>query len=60
MAHYLQQTAADKGYLAANMVRTGKEQQLIALPPAINLNAADADNQKIILKEVAMTKKIQS
>ena len=47
VANYLQQTTANEGYLVAKTVRIGKE-QLIALPPAINPNAADANNQKII------------
>ena len=50
MANYLQHTAADEGYLVAETVWTGKE-QIIALPPAIDPNAADADNQKIIREE---------
>jgi hypothetical protein len=51
VANYLQQTAADKGYLVTETVRTEKE-QLIALPPAINPNVADAVDQKIIQDEV--------
>ena len=47
VASYLQRTAADEGYLVAETVRTGKE-QIIALLPAVDPNAADADNQKII------------
>ncbi len=50
MANYLQGTAADEGYLVAETVRTGKE-QIIALPPAVNTSALDADNQKIIWEE---------
>ncbi len=50
MAKYLQRTAADEGYLVAETVRTGKE-QIIALPPAVDPNGADADDQKIIQEE---------
>jgi hypothetical protein len=50
VANYLQGTAADEGYLVAETVRTGKE-QIIALPPAVNTSALDADNQKIIWEE---------
>ena len=50
MANYLQGTAADEGYLVTETVRTGKE-QIIALPPAVNTSASDADNQKIIWEE---------
>ena len=50
MANYLQRTAADEGYLVAETVQTGKE-QIIALPPAIGPNVADADDQKIIREE---------
>ncbi len=50
MANYLQRTATDEGYLVAETIRTGKE-QIIALPPAIDPNAADTDDQKIIWEE---------
>ena len=50
VASYLQQTTADKGYLIAKTVRTGKE-QVIALPPPIDPNTEDADDQKIIQEE---------
>jgi hypothetical protein len=50
VANYLQRTAADEGYLVAETVRTGKE-QIIALLPAVDPNAADADDQKIIREE---------
>ncbi len=50
MANYLQRTAADEGYLVAETIRTGKE-QIIVLPPAVNPNAVDADDQKIIREE---------
>jgi hypothetical protein len=42
--------ATDKGYLVVKMVRTGKE-PMIALPPPININAADANDQEIIHEE---------
>ena len=41
---------ADEGYLVAETIRTGK-QQIIALPPPVDINAADADDQKIIWEE---------
>ncbi len=50
MANYLQRTAADEGYLVAETVRRGKE-QIIALLPAVDTSAADADDQKIIWEE---------
>jgi hypothetical protein len=50
VANYLQRTVADEGYLVAETVRLGKE-QIIALPPAVDTSAADADNQKIIREE---------
>jgi hypothetical protein len=50
VANYLQRTVADEGYLVAETVQTGKE-QIIALPPAMDPNVADADNQKIIGEE---------
>jgi hypothetical protein len=50
VANYLQRTAADEGYLVAETIRTGKE-QIIVLPPAVNPNAVDADDQKIIREE---------
>jgi len=43
-------TALLQGYLVAETVRMGKE-QIIALPPAVNPNAVDADDQKIIREE---------
>ena len=51
MANYLQRTAAEEGYLVAEMVRTGKV-QTIALPPPVDTSAADAKDQKIIQEEV--------
>ena len=53
-ANYLQRTSANKGYLVAKTVRTGRE-QIIKLPPAINSNAAGADNQRIIRAEEVKT-----
>ena len=50
MANYLQRTAADEGYLVAETVRSGME-QVIMLPPAVDPNSADADDQKIIREE---------
>ena len=56
VANYLQRTAADEGYLVAGTVRTGK-QQIIALPPPVDTNAADADDQKIIEAVRAIAKR---
>ena len=50
VANYLQRTAADEGYLVAETVQTGKE-HIIVLPLAVNPNAADADDQKIIWED---------
>ena len=50
VANYLQHTASDEGYLAAETVRTGKL-QTIALPPPINMTASNAEDQKIIREE---------
>jgi hypothetical protein len=50
VANYLQRTAADEGYLVAETVRSGME-QVIMLPPAVDPNTADADDQKIIREE---------
>ena len=50
LANYLQRTAVDEGYLVTETARTGME-QVIVLPPAVNPNAADADDQKIIWEE---------
>jgi hypothetical protein len=47
VANYLQRTSASKGYLAAKMVRTGKE-QTIALPAAVDTKAPNAADLKII------------
>ncbi len=59
LANYLQRTASDEGYLVTETVRTEKEQR-IALPPAVNVNAADAANQLIIQEEAvrAIAKRI--
>ena len=52
VANYLQRTSANEGYLLAKTVRTGRE-QIIKLPPAINPNVANSNNQRIIrAKEV--------
>lgn len=50
MANYLQRTASDEGYLVSETMRTGKE-QVIALPPATDALASDAEDQKIIREE---------
>ncbi len=42
VANYLQRTSANKGYLVAETVRTGRE-EIIKLPPAVDPNATDAD-----------------
>ncbi len=47
MANHIQQTAADEGYLVAEMVRMGKEQMITLLPP-IDQSVADGEDQKII------------
>ena len=52
--NYLQQTLANKGYLVAETVRTGRA-QIIELPPAVDPNAADADDQRIIRAEEVKT-----
>ena len=52
--NYLQCTSASKGYLVAETVRSGRE-QIIKLPPAIDPNAANADDQKIIRAEEVKT-----
>jgi hypothetical protein len=50
VANYFQRTALLEGYLVAETVRTGKK-QLIALPPAVNENATNVDDQRIIRAE---------
>ncbi len=58
MANYLQCMVADKGYLVAKTVRTGKEQRIVLLAP-VDASAADADNKRIIQEEAirAITKR---
>jgi len=50
VANYLQCTVADEGYLVVETIGTGK-QQIIVLPPPVDANAMDADDQKIIREE---------
>jgi hypothetical protein len=45
---------ASEGYLVAETVRSGRE-QIIKLLPAIDPNAANADDQKIIRAEEVKT-----
>jgi len=52
--NYLQRTSANEGYLVAETVRTGR-QQIIKLPPAVDPNDFDADNQRIIRAEEVKT-----
>jgi hypothetical protein len=47
VANYLQQTSSAEGYLVAEAVRTGRN-QTIKLPPAGDLMASNAEDQKII------------
>ena len=54
VANYLQRTSASEGYLVAETVRTGKH-QTIELPPAIDPDASDAEDQKIIRGEEVKT-----
>jgi hypothetical protein len=54
VVNYLQRTSANEGYLVAETVRTGR-QQIIELPPAINPNDSDADDQRIIRAEEVKT-----
>jgi hypothetical protein len=59
VANYLQRSSSAEGYLLAEMVRTRKK-QVIELPPPIDKNAADAEDQKIICaKEVKTVAKRQ-
>jgi hypothetical protein len=59
MANYLQCTSAAEGYLVAETVLTGKK-QIIELPPAVDPNAPDVNNQNIIrAKEVKLVAKRQ-
>jgi hypothetical protein len=50
VANYMQRTAAEEGYLVAEMVRTGKA-QTIALSPPVNASAADEEDQLYIQEE---------
>jgi hypothetical protein len=43
-----------KGYLVAKMVRTGKK-QLITLPPTVNENVTNVNDQRIIRAEEVKT-----
>ena len=54
VANYLQRTSANEGYLVAETVRMGRE-QIIKLPPAVDPNATNADDQKIIRAEEVKT-----
>jgi hypothetical protein len=54
IANYLQRMASSEGYLVAKMVRTGKK-QLIMLPPAVNFNATNVNDQRIIRAEEVKT-----
>jgi hypothetical protein len=57
--NYLQRTSVEEGYLVAETVQTGK-QQIIPLPPPINLNAEDkADLEIIRAKDVKTIAKRQ-
>ncbi len=58
-ANYLQCTSAAEGYLVAKTVHTVKR-QIIELPPAVDPNAPDVNNQNIIrAKEVKLVAKRQ-
>ena len=54
VANYLQRTSASEGYLVAETVRTGRE-QTIPLPAAVDANAPDAADLKIIRDEEVKT-----
>ncbi len=54
VANCLQRTASTEGYLVAKTVRMGKK-QLIVLPPAVDENATNVDNQRIIRAEEVKT-----
>ena len=54
IANYLQRTLANEGYLVAETVRTGR-QQIIELPPVVDPNDSDADDQRIIRAEEVKT-----
>ena len=52
--NYLQRTSANEGYLVAETVRTGRE-HIFKLPPAIDPNDSDVNNQRIIRAEEVKT-----
>jgi hypothetical protein len=54
LANYLQRTSACEGYLVAETVRMGRE-QIIPLPPAMDVNAPDAADLNIIRAEEVKT-----
>ena len=54
VANYFQRTLESEEYLVAETVRTGRE-QIIKLPPIIDPNAANTDDQKIIRGEEVKT-----
>ena len=54
VANYLQRTSANEGYLVAETVRTGRE-QIFKLPPAIDPNDSNVNNQRIIRAEEVKT-----
>ena len=54
IANYLQRTLVHEGYLVAETARTGRE-QIIELPPAVDPNAANVNDQKIIRAEEVKT-----
>ena len=54
VANYLQCMSALKGYLVADTVRS-KKMQVIALPPAVDKNVSDVEDQKIIRAEEVKT-----
>jgi hypothetical protein len=54
VANYLQRTALSESYLVAETVRMGKK-QLIALPPTVNENTTNVNDQRIIRAEEVKT-----
>ncbi len=58
VANYLQRTSAKEGYLVAETVRTGRA-QIIELPPTVDPDAADVDDQKIIRAEVIAKRRLK-
>jgi hypothetical protein len=54
VANYLQRTAASKGYLVAETVRTGRK-QVFDLPSAIDPNDPELEDKKIIQAEEVKT-----